>query len=237
MTTYAEQARWGVWSRPAALLPRTYVDAVVAAGGAPVLLPPVSAGPTAGGTLAGDTIAAVDALVLAGGADIDPASYGAAPHPALGPTYPDRDAAELSLLKVALDAGKPVLGVCRGMQLLNVALGGGLTQHLPEVAGHTAHQPARAQFGISRVRVRPASRLAAIVGTELTVSCYHHQAIDRLGDGLVPTAWEASDETVEAIELPGERFVVGVQWHPEEGADVRLFAALVEAAQKEMAQR
>ncbi len=230
ISTYWEDARWGVWSRPAALLPRTYVDAVVAAGGVPVLLPPGSAGVVAAGTLAADAIAAVDALVLAGGADLDPASYDAGRHSMTGPTYPERDAAELRLLRAALDAGKPVLGVCRGMQLLNVALGGGLAQHLPDVAGHLAHQPAPAQFGSSVVRVRPASRLAGIVGTELTVSCYHHQAIDGVGAGLVPAAWAASDETVEAIELTGDQFVLGVQWHPEEDADVQLFRALVEAA-------
>jgi gamma-glutamyl-gamma-aminobutyrate hydrolase PuuD len=222
ISTYLEDARWGVWSRPAALLPRTYVDAVVAAGGTPVLLPPVPA--------AGGAVAAVDALVLAGGADLDPASYDAGRHSMTGPTYPERDAAELRLLRHTLDAGKPVLGVCRGMQLLNVALGGGLAQHLPDVAGHLAHQPAPAQFGSSVVRVRPASRLAGIVGTELTVSCYHHQAIDGVGAGLVPAAWAASDETVEAIELTGDQFVLGVQWHPEEDVDVRLFRALVDAA-------
>lgn len=227
ITTYAEEARWGVWSRPAALLPLAYPTAVAAAGGAPVLLPP-QAGP--------DALAAVDALVLAGGADIDPASYGADRHPALGPTYPERDAGELALLRAALDAGTPVLGVCRGMQLLNVALGGGLAPHLPDVVGHSGHQPARAQFGSSVVRVRPGTRLAGIVGAEVTVSCYHHQAVSGLGDGLVPSAW-AADETVEAIELPGDRFVLGVQWHPEEGADGHLLAALVEAAEKEWAHR
>ncbi|MGH3715290.1 MAG: gamma-glutamyl-gamma-aminobutyrate hydrolase family protein [Micromonosporaceae bacterium] len=228
VTTYAEEARWGVWSRPAALLPRTYVDVVAAAGGIPVLLPPTPG--------AAEAIGAVDALVLAGGADVDPASYGAERDPRTGPTHPERDAAEVALLRAALDAGTPVLGVCRGMQLLNVALGGTLIQHLPDALGHTAHQPAPARFGRSEVKVRPASRLARIIGTALSVPCYHHQGVRRLGADLLPSAW-AADETVEAIEHRNHPFVIGVQWHPEEGTDVRLFRALVEAAEKELAQR
>jgi gamma-glutamyl-gamma-aminobutyrate hydrolase PuuD len=220
ITTYVERASWGIWSRPVALLPRSYTDAVAAAGGVPVLLPPAAVP---------DAIRAVDALLLAGGADLDPAGYGAPAHPRTGPSYPERDAAEVALLSAALDAGKPVLGVCRGMQLLNIALGGGIVQHLPDAVGHTGHQPARGRFGTTRVRVRPASRLAGILGTTLTVHCYHHQAVRGLAAGLLPAAW-ADDESIEAIERPGDRFVMGVQWHPEEGTDVRLFAALVDAA-------
>lgn len=220
ITTYAQEASWGVWSRPAALLPRTYIDKVVAAGGVPVLLPPAAAA---------DAVRALDALVLAGGADLDPAGYGAAAHPSTGPCHPERDAAELALLSAALEAGMPVLGVCRGMQLLNIALGGGMTQHLPDVVGHVGHQPAPARFGTTRVRVSPTSRLAGIVGTDLTVQCYHHQAIAGIAPGLEATAW-ASDDTVEAVERPGDRFVIGVQWHAEEGPDVRLFAAMLDAA-------
>jgi gamma-glutamyl-gamma-aminobutyrate hydrolase PuuD len=220
ITTYVEWARWGIWSRQVALLPHRYLDAVVAAGGVPVLLPPATA-PAA--------VNAVDALVLAGGADLEPSGYGQPAHPRTGPSQPERDAAEFALLSAALDAGKPVLGVCRGMQLLNVALGGGMIQHLPDEVGHTGHQPAPGRFGTTRVRVRPASRLADILGTDLTVHCYHHQAVRGLAPGLLPAAW-AGDETVEAIEREGGGFVMGVQWHPEEGTDVRLFTALVEAA-------
>jgi gamma-glutamyl-gamma-aminobutyrate hydrolase PuuD len=202
------------------MLPHSYVDGVVAAGGVPVLLPPAAAP---------DAIRAIDALLLAGGADLEPARYGEPAHPRTGQSHPERDAAELALLSAALDTGKPVLGVCRGMQLMNVAFGGGMIQHLPEVVGHAGHQPSPGRFGTTRVRARAASRLAGILGTDLTVRCYHHQAVRGLPPGLLPAAW-AGDETVEAIERPGDGFVMGVQWHPEEGTDVRLFAALVDAA-------
>jgi gamma-glutamyl-gamma-aminobutyrate hydrolase PuuD len=220
ITTYAQEASWGVWSREAALLPSTYIDKVVAAGGVPVLLPPAAAA---------DAVRAVDALVFAGGADLDPAGYGASAHPRTGPCHPERDAAERALLSAALETGMPILGVCRGMQLLNVVLGGGITQHLPEVVGHTDHQPAPARFGNTRVRVSPTSRLSGILGMDVSVQCYHHQAIAGIAPGLEATAW-ASDGTVEAVERPGDRFVVGVQWHAEEGPDVRLFAAMLDAA-------
>ena len=227
VTTYLEPARWMVWERPAAVLPRSYVDSVVAAGGVPVLLPPVPAG-------AAEAVRALDALVLAGGADIEPHRYGEDPH-ASTVSRQDRDTWELALLRAALERDLPVLAICRGMQLLNVACGGTLRQHLPEVVGGHGHQPAPGVFGSSRVRIRPASRLAGIIGTEATVACYHHQAVRRLGTGLLPAAW-ADDETVEAIEHPGHRLVLGVQWHPEEAAypdgapDGRLFGALVGAA-------
>ncbi len=227
VTTYLEPARWMVWERPAAVLPRSYVDSVAAAGGVPVLLPPVPAG-------AVEAVSALDALVLAGGADVEPHRYGEDPH-ASTVSRQDRDAWELALLRAALDRDLPVLAICRGMQLLNVACGGTLRQHLPEVVGDHGHQPAPGVFGSSRVRIRPASRLAGILGTEMTVACYHHQAVRRLGAGLLPAAW-AEDGTVEAIEHQGHRLVLGVQWHPEEPVsadgvpDGRLFGALVGAA-------
>jgi putative glutamine amidotransferase len=222
VTTYFEAARWMVWERPAAVLPWSYVDGVAAAGGVPVLLPPVPAG-------AREAVRAVDALVLAGGADVDPVRYGEALHPATV-VRPDRDSWELALLHAALDRGLPVLAICRGAQLLNVACGGTLHQHLPELTGQAGHQPAPGVFGASRVRVRPGSRLAGILGTGADVSCYHHQGVDRLGDGLLAAAW-AQDGTVEAVEHTVHRFVLGVQWHPEEDPDDRrLFAALVDAA-------
>jgi putative glutamine amidotransferase len=178
---------------------------------------------------AAGAIRAVDGLVLSGGADIDPARYGEPPHPRTA-TSPGRDAWELALLHAALAAGRPVLAICRGMQLLNVACGGTLHQHLPETVGHDGHCPQPGTFGRTEVRIAPAGRLTGILGARLTVSCHHHQAIHRLGTGLVPTGW-ATDGTIEAIEHPGHSFVLGVQWHPEEDtADRRLFAALVHAA-------
>jgi gamma-glutamyl-gamma-aminobutyrate hydrolase PuuD len=204
------------------LLPRTYPDVVLAAGGVPVLLPPVP-----------DAAAAVDrldALVLAGGPDVGPDRYGAAPHPRTGTPRPERDAAELAALRRALERGIPVLGVCRGAQLLNVGLGGTLLQHVPDAVGHSGHNPSPGVFGTVAVTLEPDSRVGVALGPEVTVRCHHHQALDRVADGLVVTG-RAADGTVEAVELAGSPFVVGVQWHPEEDAtDVRLMAALVTAA-------
>jgi gamma-glutamyl-gamma-aminobutyrate hydrolase PuuD len=227
VTTYLEPATWMMWERPAAVLPRSYVDCIAAAGGVPVLLPPVPAG-------AAEAVAAVGALVLSGGADVDPERYGEALHPATV-LRPDRDDWELALLQAALDRDIPVLAICRGAQVLNVACGGTLHQHLPEVTDHPGHLPGHGVYGASLVRVLPGSRLAGIVGTALEVPCYHHQAVDRVGAGLVATAW-AEDGTVEAVEHTGHRLVLGVQWHPEQpvppdgGIDGRLFTALVGAA-------
>jgi putative glutamine amidotransferase len=224
LTTYLEPARFLVWETEAALLHRVYVDSVVAAGGVPVLLPPVSdAYP--------ELVSAVDGLVLVGGADVEPARYGQEPH-ATTYTRPNRDTFEFGLLEAALAADLPVLGVCRGLQVLSVALGGTLAQHLPDTTGSTEHQPAPATFGTTTVSLAEGSKAASILGGETKVHCYHHQAIDRLGDGLVPVGW-AADGTIEAAELPGDGFVLGIQWHPEQDTeDVRLFAALVEAASR-----
>lgn len=217
ISTYLEPARFGVWDGPAALLPRGYLDGVVHAGGMPVLLPPV-------GAWESGHLSTLDGLIIAGGADIDPSCYGAERDPATGPARPDRDAAERRLVELALELGIPLLGVCRGMQVLNVVLGGTLHQHLP-IHGDD-HLPAPGTFGRVRVEIAAGSRLAKILGERVDVSCHHHQALDRLGDGLVPVAW-AADETVEGVELP-DRFVLGVQWHPEqERIDRRLFEALI----------
>ncbi|WP_116051767.1 gamma-glutamyl-gamma-aminobutyrate hydrolase family protein [Amycolatopsis palatopharyngis] len=224
LTTYAERTRFGVWDVESAVLHQSYVDSVVRAGGVPVLLPPTGAPHR-------ELIPLLDALVLTGGADIEPARYGRAAHPATV-TRPDRDAAEFALTEAALGATIPVLGVCRGMEVLNVALGGTLVQHLPEVTGTAAHQPDVAVFGDTVVRLAEGSRAAGVLGTETACRCYHHQAVDGLGEGLRAVGW-AADGTIEAVELPGERFVLGVQWHPEQdSADLRLFGALVEAAKK-----
>lgn len=222
LTTYLEPARFGVWDTETALLHGVYVDGIVRAGGVPLLLPPVGDGYA-------ELVSAVDGLVLTGGADVEPVRYGQEAHET---TYvrPARDTFEFSLLDAALGSGLPVLGVCRGIQVLNVGFGGTLTQHLPEAIGSVEHQPAPATFGTTTVRFAEDSRTAGILGPEIKCHCYHHQAIDELGRGLRAVGW-SSDGMIEAIEVPGEAFVLGVQWHPEQDIDdQRLFAALVAAA-------
>jgi gamma-glutamyl-gamma-aminobutyrate hydrolase PuuD len=226
VTTYRQDAAWGPWQRPAALLPVSYVDGVAAAGGRPLLLPP-SGGP-GGDSSAGDVIAVLDALVLTGGGDVDPAAYGADAHPATAGVNRRRDESERALLGAALEADLPVLAICRGMQVLNVHLGGSLVPHVPDIVGHRRHQPEPGRFGTTEVRAEADSLVSGIFGASFTVRCSHHQAVDRLGTGLVVTA-RASDGVVEAVELPSARFVVGVEWHPEEGGDGRPFVALVGA--------
>ena len=223
ITTYRETARWGVWNCPAVLVPADYVRQVSDAGGVPVLLPPIADDV--------EVLERLDALVLAGGADVDPARYGADRSPRTGPAATDRDDAELALLAAALERDLPVLAVCRGLQLLTVLRGGTLAQHLPDVVGNDAHGPSPGTYGDNAVSIAPGSRLAGLVGTEATWACHHHQAVDRLGEGLTAVAW-ARDGTVEAAELDGARFVIGVQGHPEVGDDARLFAGLVQAARR-----
>jgi len=225
LTTYVEVARWGVWDRPAVVLPHSYVASVVAAGGLPVLLPPGPPGDAAART----AVDGVDALILTGGADLAPERYGAELHPETRGARPDRDRWEIDLLAAALDGDVPVLAICRGVQVVNVAFGGTLHQHLPDVVGHEGHRPSPAVLGATGVRLASGSAVAGILGDELKVPCYHHQALDRLGDGVVATGW-ADDGTVEAIEVAGRRFALGVQWHPEDGDDPRLFDALVAAS-------
>jgi len=221
ITTYRETARWGVRNCPAVLVPASYVHHVSQAGAIPVLLPP----------LAGDSevLDRLDGLVLAGGADVDPARYGAERSPRTGPACDDRDEAELALLAAALERDLPVLAVCRGLQLRTWLRGGTLVQHLPDVVVTDVHVPAPGTYGDNAVRIEPGSRLAGLLGPWATWACHHHQAVDDLGEGLRAVAW-AEDGTVEAAELEGARFVVGVQGHPEVGDDARLFAGLVAAA-------
>ena len=221
ITSYREQARWGSWDVPAVLLPATYPEAVAEAGGEPVLLP------TGAATAA--VVARLDGLVLAGGADVDPASYGAAAGSHTIGLRPDRDSTERTLLTAALAKDVPVLAVCRGMQLLNVVLGGDLVQHLPDRPGTDCHDPGPGLFAAHEVRCAPGSRIAQLLGERVDAHCHHHQALDRVADGLTVTAW-ATDGTVEAVERPGGAFCLGVQWHPEAGQDRRLFQALVRAA-------
>ncbi|MGW4897728.1 gamma-glutamyl-gamma-aminobutyrate hydrolase family protein [Kitasatospora sp. NPDC004240] len=222
ITSYQDEAAWSVWHQRASLVPQTYVDAVTRAGGTALLLPPQPGDPT-------DLLGLLDGLVLAGGPDVDPDRYGAPADPRTGPPHPARDDWELGLLRGALAADLPLLGVCRGMQLLNVAHGGTLLQHLSD--GSHQHLPAR--FVRHRVELRAGSRAHAVLGPSAEVSCYHHQAVDRLGHGLRATA-HGADGTVEALELPGRRFALGVQWHPEtDPEDRRLFDAFITASQRE----
>lgn len=218
ISTYLEQSvRWGVWDLPAALAPAGYPQLVQASGGSAVLLPPDDP------AYAAEVVARMDALVIAGGPDVQPVRYGAEPDPRTGPPAVARDGWELALIRAALDAGTPLLGICRGMQLLNVALGGTLVQHLE------GHARTVGVFGEHPVKPVPGTRYAAAVPDLDDVPAYHHQAVDRLGDGLVVSAY-AEDGTVEAVELPGESWVLGVQWHPEMGSDLRVMQALVTAA-------
>jgi gamma-glutamyl-gamma-aminobutyrate hydrolase PuuD len=229
LSAYSVRAAWGVWDVEAVLLPRAYVDAVERAGGLPVVLPPLP------GVIEG-VLPRLDGLLLAGGPDVEPRRYGQEPGPQTQPSRPERDAAELSLLATAVDARLPVLGICRGMQVLNVARGGTLIQHLPDAVGHDRHAPSPGVYGEHEVRVAAGSRLATVIGEWVGVPTYHHQGIDRLGDRLVPTAW-ADDGTVEALEDPELPFCVGVQWHPEVGTEPALFEALVAAAADRLADR
>jgi putative glutamine amidotransferase len=229
ISAYCEQARWGVWEAPAMVLPRRYADRVSAAGGIPVLLPPVPG--------IEDALGRLDGLVLSGGGDIDPARYRAEPAPETTSVREERDTAEFALLAAAMERQLPVLGICRGLQIMNVARGGSLHQHLPAVVGHDGHAPVPGSFGAHPVHVAPGSRLAGILGRDeidapITTPTHHHQAVDQLGDGLVRTAW-AADGTIEAFELDAGAdgpFMVAVQWHPEAGDDLSLFRALVSAA-------
>jgi anthranilate synthase component 2/putative glutamine amidotransferase len=221
ITTYREQARWGFWDVPAVLLPANYADAVAESGGEPVLLPT--------GAVSAEAVGRLDGLVLAGGADVDPARYDEEAGPHTASTRPERDASEIALLQAALDRDLPLLAVCRGMQLLNVLLGGTLIQHVPDVPGAVAHQMGPGLFAEREVRTAPESALGALLGPVVTVDCHHHQALDRIASGVTACAW-AEDGLVEAVEVTGRRFCLGVQWHPEAGDDRRLFAALVGAA-------
>jgi gamma-glutamyl-gamma-aminobutyrate hydrolase PuuD len=222
ITSYEEQIRWGVWTEEAALIPLSYVRAVEHAGGRPLVVPPSEDG-------LDETLGVLDGLILSGGGDLDPALYGADAHPETDAPSPDRDQAELRLLEAALERDMPVLAVCRGSQLLNVALGGDLVQHLPEQVGHEQHKHQPGQFSDHDVRLDPASRVGTLLGEHAPVKSHHHQGYGRLGTGLREAGW-ADDGTVEALEAPEKRFAVGVLWHPEEGEDFALFRALVDEA-------
>ena len=222
ITTYAEEACWGAWDLTTALIPLAYVTAIERAGGRPLLVPPSEGGVE-------ETLDALDGLLFTGGSDLDPASYGAEPHPETNGTRPDRDRAELALIEAALARDMPILAVCRGLEVLNVARGGDLVQHLPDVIGDERHKHTPGVFADHDVDLAPGSRLQKLLGDRAPVKSHHHQGPGRLGRGLVEAAW-ADDGTVEGLEDDSQRFVLGVLWHPEQGEDFALFRALVEEA-------
>jgi gamma-glutamyl-gamma-aminobutyrate hydrolase PuuD len=224
ITAYAEPSvRWGVWDVPAAVIPLAYVQQVEAAGGRALIVPPNE-------EAIEETLDALDGVLFSGGSDIDPAEYGQDAHPETNATRPARDRGELMLLRAALERDMPVLAVCRGSQVLNVARGGDLVQHLPEVVGHEKHKHTPGVFADHDVDVREGTRLASLLGQRAPVKSHHHQGFGRVGEGLVEVAWAAEDGLLEAVEARGKRFVVGVLWHPEEGEDAALFQALVDEA-------
>jgi putative glutamine amidotransferase len=222
VTTYVEPATWGHWSLEAALIPYDYVRALERAGARVLLVPPDEDGVE-------ETLDVLDGILFSGGNDLDPESYGAAAHPETTGLRPERDRGELALLNGALARDMPMLAVCRGLQVLNVARGGDLVQHLPETVGHEQHREVRGTFSEHGVRIDDGSRLGSVVGEHAPVKSHHHQGVGRVGDGLREVAW-ADDGTVEGLEDPARRFAVGVLWHPEAGEDMKLFEALVAEA-------
>jgi putative glutamine amidotransferase len=223
-----ENANFGVWKdEPAVLLPLSYARAIHGAGGMMAMLPPdrrATENPD-------ELLDRLDALVLGGGADIDPESQGVEAHPETVGSNPDRDRFEIALARGALERGIPLLGVCRGMQILNVACGGTLDQHLPDRLGHERHRPVPGEWAEHEVRIQPGSLVAQAAGADqLTVKSHHHQGVDAIPDSLSATAWASDDESVEAIESADGDFVLGVLWHPEEDANDRVIPTLVERA-------
>ena len=222
VTTYVEEAEWGHWRLEAALIPYDYVRALERAGARVLLVPPDEDGVE-------ETLDALDGLLFSGGNDLDPASYGAEAHPQTAGTKPERDRGELALLEGALARDLPMLAVCRGVQVLNVARGGDLVQHLPETVGHELHREVKGTFSEHGVRIDESSRLGTALGDRAPVKSHHHQGLGRVGAGLRESAW-ADDGTTEGLEDPEKRFTVGVLWHPEAGEDMKLFEALVDEA-------
>jgi putative glutamine amidotransferase len=222
ITTYVAPARWSYWDAEAALVPAEYVRAVEGAGARPLLVPPSSEGVE-------ETLDAVDGLIFSGGADLDPGLYGQEPHPETSGIHQERDRAELVLLEAALARDMPVLAICRGSQVLNVARGGDLVQHLPDVVGDEKHKHTPGTYADHDVTIEPGTRLGSLLGDHAPVKSHHHQGLGRIGDGLRPAA-RAEDGSVEAIESVDHRFAFGVLWHPEAGEDAKLFEELVREA-------
>jgi gamma-glutamyl-gamma-aminobutyrate hydrolase PuuD len=213
---------WGAWEVPAAVIPLAYVNAIEDAGGRALIVPPSE-------DAIEETLDALDGILFSGGSDVDPSTYGHDVHPETTNLRPERDRGELALLRAALDRDMPMLAVCRGSQVLNVARGGDLVQHLPDVVGDEKHKQTPGVFADHEVEVERDTKLGALLGERAPVKSHHHQGFGRVGEGLVETAW-AEDGTLEALEDPSKRFAVGVLWHPEEGEDAALFRALVEEA-------
>jgi putative glutamine amidotransferase len=228
ITTYLTQAAWGVWEVEAALVPFAYVRSVARAGGAPLLVPP--------GASVDETLDAVDGLIFSGGSDLDPSLYGEEAHAETLGVVRERDDFELGLMRAALEQDVPVLAICRGSQVLNVALGGRLEQHVPDRVGNDVHKETAGVFSEHDVEVMEGTRLASILGGRSDVKSHHHQGFGQLGRGLHESA-HAPDGTVEALEDPSRHFTLGVLWHPEEGEDLALFEALVAAAAERAAIR
>lgn len=220
ITTYLTRATFGSWEEESALVPADYVRAIDRAGGRALLVPPSE-------EAIEETLDALDGVIFSGGADLDPELYGQEAHPETKGVQGERDRAELALLQAALARDMPVLAVCRGSQVLNVALGGDLVQHLPEVVGDEKHKHTPGEYADHEVDVDPDTRLGALIGDRAPVKSHHHQGFGRLGEGLRESA-RADDGTPEALEDPSRRFALGVLWHPEAGEDMRLFEALVE---------
>ena len=224
ITSYAETVQMGVWQEPSAVVPLAYVRAVEHAGGRPIVVPPIEGA-------VDETLDALHGVIFSGGGDLDPDLYGAEAHPATDQPKPWRDKPELELLEAALARDMPVLAICRGSQLLNVARGGDLVQHLPDEVGHERHKHKPGSFSDHGVSIEPESRLGALVGKHAPIKSHHHQGMGKLGDGLRAVAWD-EDGLVEGLEDPDKRFALGVLWHPEEGEDFALFKGLVEEAER-----
>jgi putative glutamine amidotransferase len=222
ITTYLTPARFGAWEEEAALIPAAYVNAIEAAGGRPLLVPPST-------QAIEETLDRLDGLLFSGGSDLDPELYGQEEHPETNGIVPERDRAEIALLRAALERDMPVLAVCRGSQVLNVALGGDLVQHLPEIVGDEKHKHTPGEFADHDVDLVTGTRVQEILGDHAPVKSHHHQGYGKIGDGLREAA-RAEDGTIEALEDPSRRFAMGVLWHPEAGEDLALFEALVAEA-------